>query len=78
MFSDSCKRSLKCVLHNGNVYGAIPVGYSTVMKEQHDDIKIVVDLLNYHEHKWIICVDLVVVVVVVVVVAVVDVSYKLK
>ena len=59
MFLDSSKRSLKCVLlHYGNVYGAVPVGHSTVLKEQHDDIKIVIDLLKYHEHKWIICVDL--------------------
>ena len=48
---DSSKRGLKCVLlHNGNVYGAVPVGHSTVLKEQHDDIKIVIDLLKYHEH----------------------------
>ena len=59
MFLDSSKRSPKCVLlHNGNVYGAVPVGHSAVLKEQHDDIKIVLDLLKYHEHKWIICVDL--------------------
>ena len=59
MFLESCKRSLKCVLlHNGNVYGAVPVGHSTVLKEQHDDIKIVIDLLKYHDHKWINCVDL--------------------
>ena len=59
MFLDSCKRSLKCVLlHNGNVYGAVPVGHSTFLKEQHDDIKIVIDLLKYHDHKWINCVDL--------------------
>ena len=53
MFLDSSKRSLKCVLlHNGNAYGAVPVGHYTVLKEQHDDIKIVIDLLKYHEHKW--------------------------
>ena len=59
LFLDSSKRSLKCVLlHNENVYGAVPVGHSTVLKEQHDDTKIVIDLLIYHEHKWTICVDL--------------------
>ena len=52
LFLDSSKRSLKCVLlHNGNVYGAVSVGHSTVLKEQHDDIKIVIDFLKYHEHK---------------------------
>ncbi|QQP34645.1 Uncharacterized protein FKW44_022601, partial [Caligus rogercresseyi] len=29
LFIDSSKSSLKCViLHNGNVYGAVPIGYS--------------------------------------------------
>ena len=33
LFLDSSKRSLKCVLlHNGNRYGAVPVGHSTVLK----------------------------------------------
>lgn len=59
LFLDSSKRSLKCVLlHNGNVYGAVPVGHSTVLKERHDDITTVMGLLRYHEHNWIICVDL--------------------
>ena len=59
LFLDSSKHSLKCVLlHNGNFYGAVLVGHSTVLKEQHDDIKIVIDLLKYREHKWIISVDL--------------------
>ena len=58
-FLDSSKRSLKCVLlHNGNRYGAVPVGPSTVLKKQQDDIRTVVDLLEYHEHSWITCVDL--------------------
>ena len=44
LFLDSSKHSLKCVLlHNGNVYGAVPVGQSTILKEQHDDNKIVIE-----------------------------------
>ena len=35
LFLDSSKRVL---LHNGNVYRAVSVGHSTVLKEQHDDI----------------------------------------
>lgn len=59
LFMDSSKRSLKCVLlHNGNVYGAIPVGHSVVLKEQYEHVRTVLQLLNYNEHKWIICVDL--------------------
>lgn len=59
LFLDSSKRSLKCVmLHNGNVYGAVPVGHSVHLREEHNNIKMVIDLLKYHEHNWIICVDL--------------------
>ena len=59
LFLDSSNHSFKHVLlNNGNVYGAVPVVHSTVLKEQHDETKIVIDLLKYHEHKWIICIDL--------------------
>ena len=44
------------LLHNGNRYGAVPVGHSTVLKEQQNDIGAVMDLLKYHG--WIICVHL--------------------
>ena len=58
LFMDSSKRSLKCVLlHNGENYGAVPIGHSTVLKEQQQDIRTVMNLLKYHEHNWIICVD---------------------
>ncbi|QQP51270.1 Uncharacterized protein FKW44_012583, partial [Caligus rogercresseyi] len=41
LFIDSSKSSLKCViLHNGNVYGAVPIGYSVSLREDYDDIKI--------------------------------------
>ena len=59
LFLDSCKRSLKCVLlHNGNVYAAVPVGHSVCLREEYNDIKTVIHLLKYHEHNWTICVDL--------------------
>ena len=59
LFLDSSKRSLKCVLlHNGNKYGTVPIGHTTVLTEQQDDIRTVMDLLKYHQHGWIICVDL--------------------
>ena len=55
LFMNSSKRSLKCVfLHNGNSYGAVPIGHSTVLKEQQQDIRTVMNLLKYHEHNWII------------------------
>ena len=59
IFLDSFKRSLKCILlHNENKYRIVPISHSTVLKEQQDDIRTVMDLLKYHQHGWIICVDL--------------------
>lgn len=59
LFLDSSMRSLKCVLlHNGNIYGSVPIGHSVYLKEKHNDIKMVIDLIQYHQHNWIICVDL--------------------
>ena len=59
LLMDSSKRSLKCVLlHNRNSYGAVLIGRSTVLKEQQQDLRTVMNLLKYHEHNWIICVDL--------------------
>ena len=35
LFIDCSERSLKCVLlHNGNNYAPIPIGYSTKLKEE--------------------------------------------
>lgn len=59
LFIDSSKRSLKCVLlHNGNHYGSIPIGYSVSMKEECANIKVILDRLKYYDHQWLICVDL--------------------
>ncbi|CAK8684393.1 unnamed protein product [Clavelina lepadiformis] len=59
LFIDSSKRSLRCVLlHNGNVYGSIPIGHSVTMKEEYQNIKTVLEKFKYHEHSWLICVDL--------------------
>ena len=54
LFLDSFKRSLKRVLlHNGNI-----IGHSVHLKEQYEHTKLVLDLLQYKEHNWVICVDL--------------------
>ena len=53
LFLDSSKRSLmRVLLHNGNVYGAVPVGHSVHLRE---NIKMLIDLCKYHEHNWSIC-----------------------
>ena len=59
LFIDISKRSLKCVLlHNGNQYGSIPIGHSVTLKENHGNIKVVLERLKYCVHQWLICVDL--------------------
>ncbi|KAI5696331.1 hypothetical protein M8J76_008968 [Diaphorina citri] len=59
LFIDSSKRSLKCVLlHNGNDLGSIPVAHSTQMKEEYNNIAVVLNKIKYHDHGWVICVDL--------------------
>ena len=46
------------LLHNGNLFGAIPIGCSVYLKEKYEQLKVVLDLLKYDDHKWVICVDL--------------------
>lgn len=59
LFIDSSNRSLKAVLlHNGNKFSSIPVGHSVAMKESYRTMERVLSLLNYEEHKWLICGDL--------------------
>jgi len=56
---DSSKRSLTYfLLHNGNLYGSVPLGYSTTFKEKYDEIKFVLEKNSFQQHQWIICVDL--------------------
>ena len=59
IFMDSSKKSQKCVLlHNGNLFRAIPIGRSVYLKEKYEQLKVVLDLLKYDDHTWVICVDL--------------------
>ncbi len=44
LFIDSSKRSLICVLlHNGNLYGSVPLAHSTTLKEKYEEIKLVLE-----------------------------------
>ncbi|XP_077974510.1 uncharacterized protein LOC144430449 [Styela clava] len=48
LFIDSSKRSLKCVLlHNGNLFGSVPLGHSTTLKEKYDEIKFALEKISY-------------------------------
>ena len=58
LFIDSSKKILKHVLlHTGNLFGAIPIGHFIHLKEKHEYIKVILDLLKSDDHKWVICVE---------------------
>ena len=57
LFIDSSKFSLKAVLlHNGNTLPSIPVGHS-VHNESYENMKILMEAINYDKFKWSICGD---------------------
>ena len=59
IFIDSSKRSFKCVLlHKGNQYGFIPIGHSVTLKENYENIKVVLERVKYCVQQWLICVEL--------------------
>jgi len=56
---DSSKLSLKAFpLHNGNTLPSIPVGHSVHNKESYENMKILMEDINYDILKWQICSDL--------------------
>lgn len=59
LFIDSSVESFKAVLlHNGNQYPSVPIVYSRNKLEDYENMKLILDLINYKEHKWLICCDL--------------------
>ncbi|KAI6648442.1 hypothetical protein LOD99_8232 [Oopsacas minuta] len=49
----------ECVLlHNGNIFGSIPIGYSVKLKEEYNNVKGILEIISYSAHDWVICVDL--------------------
>ena len=59
LFIDSSKLSLKAVLlHNGNTLPSIPAGHSVHNKESYENMKIMMEAINYDKFKWQICGDL--------------------
>lgn len=59
LFIDSSKTSLKIVLlHNGNQYSSIPIGHSVHMKEQYENLAIILAKIRYEDHQWLVCGDL--------------------
>jgi hypothetical protein len=56
---DSSKLSLKAVLlHNTNQLPSIPVGHAVHMKETYENLKQLLEKIEYRMHGWQICADL--------------------
>ena len=53
LFIDSSSRSLKAVLlHNTNHCPSIPLAHSVVIKEIYQNVKALLDALNYAQYEW--------------------------
>lgn len=58
LFIDSSTKSLKAVLlHNGNQHPSIPVGHSVHLKEDYNNVKTLLQKINYDCYKWDVCGD---------------------
>jgi hypothetical protein len=52
LFIDWSKSSLKAVLlHNGSVLPSIPVGYAVNMKDSYDNMKLLLNCINYKKYQ---------------------------
>ena len=59
LFIDSSQKSLKAVLlHNGNQFLSVPIGYSALVKETYETMKKLLELIKYEQYKWPICSNL--------------------
>ena len=59
LYMDSSKLSLKAViLHNGNTLPSTPVDHSVHNKESYENMKILMEAVNYGKFTWQICGDL--------------------
>ncbi|GBN34857.1 hypothetical protein AVEN_254847-1 [Araneus ventricosus] len=58
LFIDSYKTSLKAVLlHNGNSFASLPLEYSGHLEENHNDLSMILEKINYQEYRWMVCGD---------------------
>ncbi|GBM85111.1 hypothetical protein AVEN_62867-1 [Araneus ventricosus] len=58
LFIDSFKASLKAVLlHNDNSFASFPLGHLVHLEENYNDLSMILEKINYQEHRWMICGD---------------------
>lgn len=59
LFLDSSSKSMKAVLvHNGNLKPSVPIAHSVHLKESYDNLKMILEAINYDKHQWKISADL--------------------
>ena len=59
LFIDSSNKSLKAVLwYIGHKVASIPIGYSAQMTETYENLKFLINIINYNYHNFLICGDL--------------------
>jgi len=59
LFIDLSKLSLKALLlHTGNTLPSVPVGHSVHNNKSYENMKILMEAINYDKFKWKICGDL--------------------
>lgn len=58
LFIDSSKSSLKAVLlHNGNKFPSVPIAHGSNMKETYENMRFILEKIEYSKHAWKICAD---------------------
>lgn len=49
---------MSVLLHNGNQYASLPVGHSVHLVESYENLALILEKIDYQNHKWVVCGDL--------------------
>ncbi|GBM66873.1 hypothetical protein AVEN_213366-1 [Araneus ventricosus] len=47
----------KPTMHNGNSFASLPLGHSVHLEENYNDLSMIIEKINYQEHRWMVCGD---------------------